>query len=204
MRQSLRTHLGKLIVRMICTYVLALGLIALTQGCTWLPKVDQQEYCYAAYVFEAEVNEKHTLDGSFGYRHGIAVKKAYKFDGNKEDVLAFKTLYGNGPRNSCGAQILTEGKSYLIYAYRGYLGKLRINRYRPMENVKDSDKERMTTKYDCNCKITFPFRGPRIDLLPPTMDECKVPGKYCPLGSYCKRNSDGRCTWGTFGDCYSY
>ncbi|XP_048754658.2 uncharacterized protein LOC130046292 [Ostrea edulis] len=190
---------------MICAYVLALGFISLAHGCSWIPKVDQQDYCYATYVFEAEVKETPTLEYSY-YKHDIAVKKAYKFDGNKEDVLAFRTLYGDGPGYSCGEEILTKGKSYLIYANKSD-GKLHISQYRSMENVNNADIERMTTKYDCNCTIVFNYskllgNGPGIELPPPTMNECNVPTKYCSRGAYCKRNSDGQCAWGTLGDCY--
>ncbi|XP_056006962.1 uncharacterized protein LOC130046470 isoform X2 [Ostrea edulis] len=159
-------------------------------------------------VFEAEVNETPILDYSRTYyEHDISVKNAYKFDGNEEEVFAFRTLYGDGPGFSCGKGFLTKGKSYLIYAKR-FGVNLHISEYQSMEYVNDTDIERITKKYDCSCTIVFNYpkvlgNGPGIELPPPTMNKCNVPTNYnCLRTWYCKRNSDGRCTWGTLGNCH--
>jgi hypothetical protein len=39
----------------------------------------------------------------------------HQFNGTKEKVLSFTTLYGEGLFDTCGHDQLTKGKSYLIY-----------------------------------------------------------------------------------------
>jgi hypothetical protein len=39
-------------------------------------------------------------------------------------------------------------------AFMRHDGKLKIGKYKAMEYVKDSDVERMMSKYDCSCEVS--------------------------------------------------
>lgn len=39
--------------------------------------------------------------------------------------------------------------------YNENQGGLRIGEYKPLGSVNDVDIQRMTTKYDCNCTVSF-------------------------------------------------
>ncbi|XP_048761128.2 uncharacterized protein LOC125670169 [Ostrea edulis] len=182
------------------------AIVSVTLGCTPLPRVDQSDFCYAKYAFEAEVTDVKQADKDSAYEYTINIKTEYKKD---KAAGIYHTVFGDGPMHSCGPQILNNGTSYMIYAgdnYNEIEGGLRIDGYKPMDNVNDVDIERMTTKYDCNCTIKFDYDAyfgyDASGLPPPTNNECNAPVYACSRSSYCKRNAEGVCTWGNHGECY--
>ncbi|XP_048754696.1 uncharacterized protein LOC125665841 [Ostrea edulis] len=185
-----------------CRLVVVSLLVAVTIGCTWIPRVDQQNYCYADYAFEAEVKSPKNLMGLY-YKYEIYIHTVFK--GDIKEKLATDTIYGDGPYHSCGRQILKPDTTYLIYA-KERDDKVKIVSYKKIDMVSDDDKMRMTTKYDCSCKIKFNYdkiRGvPNAPKLPAaTENECNVPDDWCSKNAYCKRNDEGQCTWGELGSC---
>ncbi|XP_062570147.1 uncharacterized protein LOC134232217 [Saccostrea cucullata] len=162
---------------------------------------DQQDYCYADFAFEAEVKSKDYTVGY--YKYEIYIHTVYK--GDIKEKLATDTIYGEGPFFSCGPQILNVSTTYLIYA-KERDGKVKIENYKPMDGVSDDDIKRMTTKYDCSCKIRFSdaqlIGAPDGLILPEANEnECNVPNKWCYRNGFCQRNDEGRCTWGELGSC---
>ncbi|XP_061193735.1 uncharacterized protein LOC133201965 [Saccostrea echinata] len=176
--------------------------VTLACGCTYIPTVDQQDYCYADYAFEAEVKSPKELTLGY-YKYEMYIHTVYK--GDIKEKLATDTIYGEGPFFSCGPQILNVGTTYLIYA-KERDGRVKIANYKEMDSVSDDDIVRMTTKYDCSCKIKFnyaEFRGvPNAPKLPKANEnECNVPDEWCYKSGFCQRNDEGRCTWGELGSC---
>ncbi|XP_061193955.1 uncharacterized protein LOC133202194 [Saccostrea echinata] len=185
--------------------IFATGLIfSVAFGCSWIPKVDQEDFCFAKYAFKASVKSVEQVDKYADYTYTIDIEEDYK-NANKAKGN-FDTITGDGPMMSCGPQKLKIGKSYLIYAGVRDNEGLYIVEYKGMDSVKASDIERMKTKYDCDCKIKFDYdkfmSRTSAGLPPPTKDECNVTENYCQRSAYCQRNQAGVCTWGNLGDCY--
>ncbi|XP_062570168.1 uncharacterized protein LOC134232232 [Saccostrea cucullata] len=193
-----------MMLRGICKLSVISILVALASGCSYVPRVDQQDYCYADYAFEAEVKSpKEQEDNSGYYKYEIYIHTVFK--GEIKEKLATDTIYGDGPFHSCGPQILNVGTTYLIYA-KERDGKVKVVTYKAIDDVSDDDIERMTTKYDCSCQIKFNYdkiRGiPNAPELPKaTENECNVPDEWCSRNAFCQRNDEGRCTWGELGSC---
>ncbi|XP_034310386.2 uncharacterized protein [Magallana gigas] len=183
---------------------LFLTLVALALSCSWIPKIDQEDYCYADYAFEAEVKASKGLVDNRFYEYEIYIHTVYK--GDVKEKLATDTIFGEGPSNSCGPDVLDEGETYLIYA-KETDGKIKLTSYRKISDVSDDDIVRMTTKYDCSCEVKFNYdkiyrpEGSFPDLPAASENECNVPEKWCSRNSYCQRNDEGQCTWGELGDC---
>ncbi|XP_062570161.1 uncharacterized protein LOC134232223 [Saccostrea cucullata] len=177
-------------------------IVSVAFSCSWIPKVDQEDFCFAKYAFKATVKSVEQVDENADYTYTIDILEDYK-ETNKA-VGNFDTVTGHGPMMSCGPQNLTIGEDYLIYAGVGDNGELYIAEYRSMDYVKPSDIERMRTKYDCGCKIKWNYdkilSGASVELPPPTQDECNVSDINC--SAFCRRNETGFCTWGNLGECY--
>nr|XP_022304161.1 uncharacterized protein LOC111111461 [Crassostrea virginica] len=183
-------------------WVLTLCLfLVLCDSCSWIPSVDQQDFCSARYVFEADVIKGIALGDDEGYEYQIDVKDVFKND-SQEDVKSFKTIFGDGKWHSCGPQILLENTTYLIHA-NTYEGKLQIITfaYKQMQDVDNDDIRRMRELYDCSCEIRFNTGDIELEPSSPA-DECSVPADYCKRSFYCKRNSENVCESGNLGQCY--
>ncbi|XP_056019569.1 uncharacterized protein LOC125669116 [Ostrea edulis] len=171
--------------------------VSVALGCTPIDKVDQGDFCFANYAFEANITSVKQADEYSNYEYTIDIKKDYK---KNKAIDTIQIISGFGPSHSCGPQILDIGTSYLIYAK-----DLRIITYKSMANVVGTDIERITTKYDCTCTIKFDFdkyiQMQTISLPPTTTDECNAPLDYCRRSGYCKRDQGGGCTWGNLGVC---
>lgn len=177
------------------------GAASLSPVCWRIPRVDQQDYCYADIAFTVEIKHGNITMDKAEYDYDI--KTMYK--GNPKR----RKLIGRGKSNSCGPEVLNRSAIYLIYAKTDDEGDfLRILLHQEMTDVTNKDIERMENFYDCSCKITFhPFAPvgppgwPSSGLSDPPLNECKAPSDYCRRSGYCK-NIDGKCTWGNHGDCY--
>ncbi|XP_062570156.1 uncharacterized protein LOC134232220 isoform X1 [Saccostrea cucullata] len=179
-------------------------IVSVALGCSWIPEVDQEDFCFAKYAFKAKVKSVEQVDEYADYTYTIDILEDYK--NTNKAVGNIDTITGNGPGRTCGPQKLKIGEAYLIYAYvRRYNKKLYILKYRSMDYVKPSDIERMRTKYDCSCKIEWYYSNlssrASLEHPPPTRDECNVSGIYCRNSAFCRRNETGVCTWGNLGEC---
>lgn len=175
-------------------------LVSVCFGCTPLPRSEQSDFCYSDFAFEAEIKSSNI--GEISIKYGFVVNTVYK--GAAENIPS--PLVGQGTLNSCGPQMLDLNTKYLIFAKNSDAGNIEIVDYKRMVDVKNTDIERMTTKYDCSCTInidygTF-FGAPRSSLPEPQPTECNTPDGFCSRSGYCQKNSDGVCTWGDHGDCY--
>nr|XP_022303188.1 uncharacterized protein LOC111110845 isoform X1 [Crassostrea virginica] len=180
-----------------------LSLVAAALGCTYIPKLDQEDYCFADYAFEAEVKESRGLTNGIDYEYEIYIHTVYK--GDIKEKLATDTVFGDGPMMSCGPQVLKVGITYVIYATERD-GRVNLLSYRERDQMNDDDIKRMTQKYDCSCTIKFNYDklfGVALapELPPATEDECNVPDEWCSRNAYCQRNDEGQCTWGELGSC---
>ncbi|XP_062570157.1 uncharacterized protein LOC134232220 isoform X2 [Saccostrea cucullata] len=179
-------------------------IVSVALGCSWIPEVDQEDFCFAKYAFKAKVKSVEQVDEYADYTYTIDILEDYK--NTNKAVGNFDTITGDGPMMSCGPQKLNIGEDYLIYAGVRDNEKFYIVEYRSMDYVRPSDVERMRTKYDCDCKIKWNYdkilSGASVELPPPSRDECNVPDNYCINSSFCRRNEAGVCTWGNLGECY--
>nr|XP_022310085.1 uncharacterized protein LOC111115587 [Crassostrea virginica] len=180
--------------------------VTLCESCSWVPKVEQEDFCSAQYVFEADILERVFLSEYQGYSYNIRVKEIFKTNTRPETVRGMATIIGDGPANSCGPQILEENTAYLVYAYTDD-GNLRLSEYRKMQFVNKQDITRMTRLYDCSCEIRLNLikmltNTENASLSPPTSNQCNIPDNYCSRSFYCKRNPAGICKMGYLGQCY--
>ncbi|XP_052683492.1 uncharacterized protein LOC128163860 [Crassostrea angulata] len=175
------------------------GAASLCFGCTPLPRVDQEDYCYADTAFVAEITKRNIGDVEIEYE--FTVQTMYKGDPGS------RTLVGFGEMNSCGPQKLEPNKEYLIYAKANDFDSntLQIVAYKNMDDVKNKDIERMEKFYDCSCKINHDYDAfinmPSSRLPEPASNECNAPSDFCPNSGFCKKSIEGQCTWGNLGDC---
>nr|XP_022304162.1 uncharacterized protein LOC111111462 [Crassostrea virginica] len=181
-------------------WFLTLGLfLVLCDSCSWSPSVDQQDFCSARYVLEADVIKRITLGDGEEYEYQIDVKDVFKND-SQEDVKSIKTIFGDGYRDSCHPIPLQENTTYLIHAIKDD-GKLWLIQFanKQMQDVDKDDIRRMRELYDCSCEIRF-----YMMIQPPSQDnECAVPSYgHCERSFYCKRNSENVCESGNLGQCY--
>ncbi|XP_062618297.1 uncharacterized protein LOC134279894 [Saccostrea cucullata] len=178
-------------------------IVSVAIGCSWVPEVDQENFCFAKYAFKATVKSVEQVDENADYTYTIDILEDYK--NTNKAVGHFDTIIGEGPSWSCGPQKLNIGEAYLIYAGVRDNGELNIVEYRSMDNVKPGDIERMRTKYDCSCEIKWNYpkilSGMSLELPPPSQDECNVPDNYCRNTDFCRRNETGFCEWGKQEEC---
>ncbi|XP_052681490.1 uncharacterized protein LOC128162369 [Crassostrea angulata] len=189
----------------ITRFLAVVFIVGLCDACSWIPKVEQQDFCSAHYVFEAEILERKSEDEMIGYVYDIRVKGVFRNKDNQVDVKGFKTIQGEGRGSSCGPQLLDVYSSYILYV-DDIEGELRIFKYEKMMFVEKPDIIRMTRMYDCSCEIrmnNYPsFSGiSSFESFPPTANQCDVPSAYCIRSFFCKRNSEGMCTSGNLGPC---
>nr|XP_034309830.1 uncharacterized protein LOC105342749 [Crassostrea gigas] len=169
-------------------------------GCDPSPKVQQDDFCYANFVFEAKITSRNI--GELNIEYGFDVQAIYK--GTADNIPS--TLVGDGYFMSCGPQELKVNTFYLIFAKHQSGGAFQIVDYYNMANVKNTDIERITTKYDCDCIINiddslygYVSGAPKIK---PSKEACITPANFCPRSGFCRKNVEGACTWGNHGECY--
>eukprot|EP00105_Crassostrea_gigas_P007651 XP_011421967.1 PREDICTED: uncharacterized protein LOC105324553 [Crassostrea gigas] len=176
------------------------GAASLSPVCWRIPRVDQQDYCYADIAFTVERKEGKINMTAAEYDYDI--KTMYK--GNPKG----RKLIGRGVADFCGTEVLDPNTIYLIYAKTDDEGDfLRIVSYKEITDVTYEDIERMKKYYDCSCKISINNfvlpgapRRPSSGLSDPPLNGCEVPFNYCRRSAYCK-NIEGKCTWGNHGEC---
>nr|XP_011431031.2 uncharacterized protein LOC105330815 [Crassostrea gigas] len=191
---------------MISAGILVLFIVIPSETCIWIPTVEQQDFCSAQYVFGADILNRSSENEMFGFVYNIRVADVYRYNGIKDIVKGFKTIYGEGRANSCGPQLLDVNSSYILYATERE-GELQIDDYRQMQYVEKDDIDRMSQMYDCSCEVRFNYiavqtNNADFQLNPPTTDQCNVPSDYCRRSFYCKRNPTGSCVVGNHGNCY--
>lgn len=156
------------------------GVASLCFGCWPIPRVDQEDYCFADHAFTAEITKRNIGEDKIEYEY--TVQKVYKGD------TVSMTLVGHGNMNSCGPQTLDLNTKYLIYAKTDVdSNTLQIVAYKNIVDVKNSDIERMEKFYDCSCTINYDYEAfenrPSNGLPEPSSNECNAPTNFCQRSS---------------------
>ncbi|XP_052684083.1 uncharacterized protein LOC128164333 [Crassostrea angulata] len=183
-------------------YAVFFVFIATCFGCTRFPIVVQVDFCKSDFVFEANITSSKISADIMNYEYEFDVKTVFK--GTAKNIPS--TLIGDGYFMNCGPEKVRLNTAYVIFAKRGDDGALRFLFYINMRYVKSTDFERMTTKYDCDCKINIvdysDVSVQSVTTSKPSTSACVTPQGFCSRSGFCQKNSEGVCTWGNHGECY--
>mmetsp|Transcript_27007 Transcript_27007/g.43496 ORF Transcript_27007/g.43496 Transcript_27007/m.43496 type:complete len:130 (+) Transcript_27007:23-412(+) len=116
--------------------------VSVCLGCTYIPRDDQEDYCYSDLAYEATIKSRNIGEITADYE--LEISRVYK--GTADDMPT--ELQGIGTLNSCGPTELDVGAKYLIYASTAYSDRPYIVKYTAIADVTDSDRTKIEG-YEC-------------------------------------------------------